>query len=469
MKPLSIREIRQAVAGKVITQIVGREPAVRAVCTDTRKLAEQCLFVALRGENHDGHQYLAQAAGAGAIAAIVDQPPAEPVLGLVLIQVADTRIALGKLASAVRKQLRSKIVGVGGSNGKTSTKHLIHAALSGRLRGSISPKSFNNDIGVPLTLFAADASQDYVVVEMGTNHPGEMKTLAEIALPDIAVITNVSAEHLEGLGDLDGVRREEASIITGLSAGGFLVVNGDDAGLLEATSPFRGKRLTFGFQTTNDIFPTDIRCGEDGVRFRLNTSRTEIFVPLLGRHTAVNALAAIAVARRLGVPDQTILEGLSKATGPEMRLNLQKIGGVTILNDAYNANPASMVAALQTLAELPAAGRRIAVLGDMRELGEASAELHRELGRTAASHRLDLLVCVGEQSQLIAAAAQEAGLDQSKIVHMPDSAAAAAALPDQLRDGDLVLLKGSRGIRLEVVATAIAGHSGTGVPHVQNN
>jgi UDP-N-acetylmuramoyl-tripeptide--D-alanyl-D-alanine ligase len=456
MKPLSIRDIRQAVAGRVITQIVGREPAVRAVCTDTRKMAAQSLFVALRGESHDGHQYLAEAAAGGAVAAIVEQPPPQPAGGMILIQVPDTRAALGRLACAVRKQLRSKVVGVGGSNGKTSTKHLIHAALAGRLRGSISPRSFNNDIGVPLTLFAADASQDYVVVEMGTNHPGEMKALAQIALPDIAVITNVSAEHLEGLGDLDGVRREEASIITGLSGGGFLVVNGDDDGLLEATSPFRGKRLTFGFRDSNDIFPTDIRCGEEGVRFRLNTSRTEIFVPLLGRHTAVNALAAIAVARRLGVPDQNILDGLAKATGPEMRLNLQKLGGVTILNDAYNANPASMAAALRTLAELPAAGRRIAVLGDMRELGPASADLHRELGRVAAGHPLDELICVGEQSRLVAAAAQAAGLDASKIVHMPDSSAAAATLPEQLRDGDLVLLKGSRGIRLERVAEAIA-------------
>jgi len=465
MKPLSIREIRQVVGGKVISQIVGREPAVRAICTDTRAMKPASLFIALRGENHDGHDHLAAAAAGGAIAAMVETPPPQEIPGLLLIQVPNTRTAMGRLATAVRKQLRGKVIAVGGSNGKTSTKHLIHAALSVRLRGSISPKSFNNDIGVPLTIFAADASQDYLVLEMGTNHPGELKVLSDMAKPDLAVITNVGCEHLEGFGDLDGVRREEAAITAGLSEQGLLIVNGDDAGLLEAVGGYRGRRITFGFNQSNDLFPTDIACSAEGVRFRLNTSRTEVFVPLLGRHTAINALAAMAVARRMGLPDAQILEGLSKATGPEMRLQLQKLGGVTVLNDAYNANPDSMRAAMQTLAELPTNSRRIAILGEMRELGDSAETMHREIGQTAGGHGFDRIIFVGEFAQVMADAAIGAGMAAEHVQMCEDAQQAAGIVSELMADGDLVLVKASRGVRLERVVEAM--QRGTGASPVQ--
>lgn len=464
MKPLSIREIRQAVGGKVITQIVGHEPVVRAICTDTRAMKPASLFIALRGKNHDGHDHLPAAAAGGAIAAMIETPPPEEIPGLLLLQVPNTRQAMGRLATTIRKQLRGKVIAVGGSNGKTSTKHLIQAALGNRLRGSISPKSFNNDIGVPLTIFAADSSQDYLVLEMGTNHPGEMKTLSDMARPDIAVITNVGCEHLEGLGDLDGVRREEAGMVAGLSENGLLIVNGDDAGLLEAVSGYRGRRITFGFNQSNDLFPTDITCSAEGVRFRLNTSRTEVFVPLLGRHTAVNALAAMAVARRMGISDATILEGLAKATGPEMRLQLQQINGVSLLNDAYNANPESMRAAMQTLADLPAA-RKIAVLGEMRELGEAAESLHREIGQAAGEHGFDQIIFVGAFAKVMADAAVRAGISVGNIRMCGDAQQAAEVVPDLLSNGDMVLIKASRGLRLERVAEAVQRSTGASSVH----
>lgn len=255
------------------------------------------------------------------------------------------------------------------------------------------------------------------------------------------------------------MRHEEASIITGLTADGFLIVNGDDAGLLEMTKPFTGRRVTFGFSHTNDLFPTDIHCDATGVRFRVNTSKTELFVPLLGRHTAANALAALAVARRLGVTDQALADGLAHAVGPEMRLNLQHLDKMTILNDAYNANPASMAAALQTLTDWPTAKRRIAILGDMRELGQASHELHQQVGKLAGQSNLDLLICVGIEVQHLAAAAQDAGLDASKIVHVPDSSAAVEALIPRLQAEDLLLIKGSRGMKLEQVITGLTEHN----------
>ncbi len=473
MKPLSLQDIRLAVAGKSVGPLSRGLPAVQSVCTDTRQMKPASLFIALRGERFDGHQFLEQAAAGGAIAAVVDKAPDREIPNFHVIVVNDTRAALGKLATFVRKQMRGKVIAVAGSNGKTSTKHLIHAALGRRLRGSISPKSYNNDIGVPLTILPADASQDYLVLEMGTNHPGEISPLSTMARPDIAVITNCSAEHLEGLGDLAGVRRENATIIDGLAATGLLVVNGDDEELLAAVSAFRGRRLTFGFKPTNDLFATEVRCDAEGVRFNLNGSRQEVFVPLLGRHTATNALAAIAVARRLAVPEPQVYEGLAQAHGPEMRLQLQQVNGITLLNDAYNANPASMKAALETVQSIsvggvadptdPAAGRRIAVLGEMRELGESAKRLHEEVGRVAAKSGLDWLIGVGAGTVDLLAAARDGGFSPDRMRHFADSTAAAGELAGMVRQGDLVLLKGSRGVHLEKVVEALSGGQRTAV------
>jgi UDP-N-acetylmuramoyl-tripeptide--D-alanyl-D-alanine ligase len=456
MKPLTLNEIRQAVGGRALNAVPAAAKPIGVVSTDSRQVAAGSLFVALRGENFDGHHYLAQAATGGAIAAIVEEAPAEAVAGLHLIGVADSRQALGRLASVARKTLRGKVIGVAGSNGKTGTKHLIHAALSAKLRGTVSPKSFNNDIGVPLTLLPAEPSQDYVVVEMGTNHRGEIRVLTKMATPDIAVITNCGLEHLAGLGDLAGVRIENASITEGMNERGLLVVNGDDDELLAAVASYRGRRITFGHKPSNDLFATDVQCALDGVRFRLNKSRLIVFVPLLGKHTAVNALAAIAIARRMGVAEEAVVAGLATATGPEMRLQRMDAGGVTIINDAYNANPNSMRAALETLSALTPKTRRVAVLGDMLELGETSEQCHREIGELAGSCGLGVLACVGENAKHIArAAAGPLKMSADCVMRYPDAQAAAADVPKWLNDGDLVLLKGSRGIHLELVARAI--------------
>ena len=434
-------------------------PPVQAVCIDTRNMAPNSVFVAIKGDTHDGHVFLPQAAAGGAVVAIVQDKPANAPDGLQLIQVKNTRVALGKLATVVRKQLRGKVVAVAGSNGKTSTKHLIVAALSGKLRGTCSPKSFNNDIGVPLTIFPADPLQDFVVLEMGTNNPGEIRYLATLAKPDIAVITNCSAEHLQGLGDLMGVKRENASITDGLDPKqGLLIVNGDDAELMKVLETWPGRKLTFGFNSTNQLFATDVRTDEKGCHFTLNNNpKTKFFVPMLGRHSAANALAAIAVARRMGVSEEGIVAGLAQATGPDMRLQLQTTrGDVTVLNDAYNANPASMKAALETASHLPTRGRRFAVVADMLELGKSSERFHKEIGSFAVTCKFDGLVCVGPEARLIMDAALAAGMEASKVRHFADSAAAAPDVARMLSSGDLVLLKGSRGMKLERVAGAIA-------------
>ena len=455
MKPLSLQQVKHAVGGRALTRLPAHGPTVQAICTDTRRMQPGSLFIALRGDHHNAHEFLPQAAAGGAVAALVEAVPAQTLPNVHLIAVPDTRKALGKLATYVRKQMRAKVIAVAGSNGKTSTKYLIDSALSGKLRGSMSPKSFNNEIGVPLTIFPADPTQDYIVLEMGTNHHGEIKVLTEMALPDIAVITNCGAEHLEGLDDLMGVRNENASIVSGLNPKGLLVVNGDDPDLLSAVNAYKGKRITFGFEPTNDLFANDVRCDANGIHFFLNNSKREVYVPMLGKHTAANALAAIAVARRMGLSEEQVIESLAEARGPEMRLQLQDIEGVSLLNDAYNANPNSMRAALETVGALPLKGRRVAVLGDMRELGKSSERYHREIGQFAATCKIDLLACVGQQATLIAESAEKSGMATGAICRFPDARAAANTVPGWLREGDLVLLKASRSIHLELVAQAI--------------
>jgi len=455
MDALSLQEVCQVVAGRWLTP--PSDTLIKAVCTDSKHMQGESIFVALKGEKFDGHRFLNQAAQGGAVAALVQEEPGPTqasVGAMALIGVPDTRAALGKLAHLVRQKFRGKVVAVAGSNGKTSTKHLIHAALGSSLRGTISPKSYNNDIGVPLTIFPADASQDYLVLEMGTNHPGEIRTLTHMAKPDAVVLTNASAEHLEFLGDLAGVRRENASIIEGLNPTGLLAVNGDDPELIEAVCAFKGTWTSFGFGGHNNLFATHIRVEDQGTRFRLN-GQSEVFVPLLGKHTAINALAAIAVGRWMGLSQAKILSGLAHSSGPEMRLQLHRMGAVRLLNDAYNANPASMKAALETLRELPTQGRRIAVVGDMRELGESGPRCHEEVGEFAAGCNLDQLICIGPQAQLIAGVARRLGMAAERITMFPDAQAAAQALPPRLADGDLVLLKASRTMHLEVVADAI--------------
>ena len=457
MKPLTIRQVRQVLGGKALSPIPADAPMVEAVCTDTRRMDKGALFIALRGDNHNAHLFLPQAAAGGAVAALVEEPPAESLPNVIVIQVPDTRKSMGKLASHCRQQMQAKVIAVAGSNGKTSTKHLVDAALCGKLRGSTSPKSYNNDIGVPLAIFPADPQQDYIVLEMGTNHHGELRVLSEMATPDIAVITNCGADHLEFLGDLMGVRQENASIIHGLDPKGLLVVNGDDPELLAAVQNYPGKRITFGFKETNDLFASDIRCDESGTRFSLNNSRREVFVPMLGRHSACNALAAIAVARKMGVAEDLIIESLEITRGPEMRLQWQPAGNVRVLNDAYNANPNSMRAAIETAAALPRISRRIAILGDMKELGRASDRYHREIGQLVASTgAFDLLVCVGAQAKLIADAAISENFPSEAVALYEDALSASISVPSILRDEDLVLLKASRSIHLEEIAKAIA-------------
>ncbi|MEL7239036.1 MAG: UDP-N-acetylmuramoyl-tripeptide--D-alanyl-D-alanine ligase, partial [Planctomycetota bacterium] len=262
------------------------------------------------------------------------------------------------------------------------------------------------------------------------------------------------------LGNLDGVRRENMAITEGMNAKGLLIVHGDDKPLRALAKGYAGRSVSFGFGEDNDLFAKDVVTSPAGVSFKLNGSRTQVNVPLLGKHNATNALAALAVARRLGVDDDALLHGLLHAEGPAMRMQKMTAGGVTILNDAYNANPASMKAALQLLAEMNTTGRKIAVLGDMLELGEQAESYHKAAGQQVRKAKVDALVTVGDASKWIAEGARAAGLPGSRMMHVPTAEAAARTFASGLQDGDLVLLKGSRGIKLEQIAEAIVASRG---------
>jgi UDP-N-acetylmuramoyl-tripeptide--D-alanyl-D-alanine ligase len=318
-----------------------------------------------------------------------------------------------------------------------------------------SPKSFNNDIGVPVGDLPGRPDQDYLVLEMGTNHHGGDQGPDRHGPADIRGHHKLRRRAPGILDDLMGVRRENATIISGLKPQG--TCSSSTATIATSSMPSRttpAGLVTFGFGTHNDLFASNVECTERGVSFKLNGTR-DVFVPMLGKHTAANALAAIAVARRMRVSEEAIIEALATAEGPDMRLQLDDVNGIKLLNDAYNANPNSMRAALETVAALPTTGRRIAVLGEMRELGKSSDRYHREIGEFAATCKLDALVCVGPQGALIAEAAHKSGMPAKVISAFIDAPTAAPAVRKLVKKNDLVLLKASRGIQLEFIARAL--------------
>jgi UDP-N-acetylmuramoyl-tripeptide--D-alanyl-D-alanine ligase len=375
-----------------------------------------------------------------------------------VLKVQDTGAALLRLASAYRRQFEgTRVIAVAGSNGKTTTVRLIDTVLSSSRRGTASIKSFNNAIGVPLTILGAKPTDQYLICEAGTNAAGELEVLAQTIEPDIGVITSIGREHLEGFKDVSGVLREEASLFKYLKNGGVAVLCADAPGLVDAVKSFAGRLLggiiTFGFHPAADVRITKFETSFEGVRFTLH-DRSSFFVPLVGKHNASNAAAAIAVGRRLGLANEAIEAALAKATGPEMRLERREIAGVRFLNDAYNANPESMLAAAEVLESVSRElkpQRRVVVLGDMLELGEATRDSHTEVARVFGGTAPDLAIVVGPHFSSNVALFS----GKTTVVALPDlSDGRDAAAAGMLAAGDLVLLKGSRGIGLERVIKA---------------
>lgn len=486
MTPLLPQIIKTLCAGVWLARADGARGELPGVSIDSRTIRPGEVFIAIKGDTHDGHVHAAAAARtAGLLIVERDIDTASLPPGVGVLKVPSTRRALGQIAHAHRRALvGAKVIAVCGSNGKTTTVRLIDAILRTRLRGVASVKSYNNDIGVPVTLLGARAADQYVICEVGTNAPGEIGALGAIVEPDVAVITSIGREHLQGLGSIEGVASEEAAILRAVRRGGLAIVPADAPALrphLPGASQSGGEGRTHGgvsYILFGDADDADLRlteachqwcprpCGGavPELRFTVN-GRWPFTLPLVGRHNACNALAAIAVARRLGIDDESIGRALSIAGGAEMRWQHAVIGGVEVINDAYNANPDSMLASLATFADLyggtalqsRVGACRTIILGNMLELGDHAAGAHREIGEAIAHRRAcDRLFTIGDLAALAAEACTHAASGAIEVETLPDlTPDAVADLAARFSPGDVVLLKGSRGNRLERIVAAL--------------
>lgn len=461
MEARSLTYLAAACGGELVGA-TGTE-RVQRISTDSRTAQNGDLFIALKGERFDAHEFLGQVAERGVTALLIEQSQRGKLSALKItvpaILVADTKVALGKIAATHRRDLELPVVAVGGSNGKTTTKELLAAVLAQRFRTVRSEASFNNDIGVPLTLLKLDAKTEAAVLEVGTNHPGELAPLIRMIAPQTGVITSIGREHLEFFGDVRGVADEEGWLAELLPASGTLFVNGDSPEIQRIIARARAQVVLVGAGERNEWRLVDYRMDDTGGIFTVAAPELsyagEYRVNLLGQHQAINALLAVAVGASLGLSREEIEAGLVSCPPPKMRLQVWVQDGVRILDDSYNANADSMAAALQTLSAFPNATRRIAVLGDMAELGETSEAAHTEIGQRAAASGLAHLFAVGKRSGLIAKAARNAGLDA--VSEFTDVAIGAQAVKEFVRAGDCVLVKASRSTRLERVSATLRG------------
>lgn len=450
---LTVGEILKAARGKLLRGAA--EEKVRAISTDTRTLEEGDLFIALRGPNFDGHQFVSQALSQGAQGAIVSSISSVPVdHSRLFLQVDDTLSALGEIARLWRRLHPLPLVAITGSTGKTTTKEWAALVLSQRCCVLSSPGTHNNLVGVPLTLLRLGEEHQFAVVELGMSARGEIRRLSQICQPDMGVITNVGAAHLEFLGSLSGVAAAKAEMLEFLGGEKSCILNGDDPYLEALLGQVRGKSFTYGLSPKWNLWARGIFSGKKGMDFQLayESERARIHLPLWGRHNVYNALAAAAVGINCGFTLQEIATGLSKVSQPSMRMEKVLLPkGVVVLNDAYNANPMSMRAALNTFFEMKGEARGILVLGDMLELGLQGQQLHREVGAYLSScPEVGALIVVGSLSRALAEESRNRGLSAPVFLCM-DHKEACSALRENLKAGDWILLKGSRAMRMEKI------------------
>jgi UDP-N-acetylmuramoyl-tripeptide--D-alanyl-D-alanine ligase len=429
----------------------GGDVRVDGVFTDTRRPQAGALFVALKGENFDAHNFLAQATAAGAAAALVERPVA---VDLPQVIVADAMLALGDLASAVRAPRRAHVVGITGSNGKTTVKTLLASILALHGRTHVNAGNLNNEIGLPLSLLAMPEDTDYAVLEMGAGKPGDIAYLAAIARPEIGLVNNIAPAHLERMGTLEGIAETKGALYTSLPPSGVAVINADDA-FAATFAAMAGTRrsVRFGMTPGADV-RAEIIDSAAQTRFVLSlpAGRSEVVLPLSGRHNVMNALAAAAAAQALDVPAATIKRGLESAPAVKGRLQRHAMAlGWTLIDDSYNANPGSTEAAIKTLAGEP--GEGWLVLGDMRELGPSARQLHAHVGALAREQGIARLLTVGP---LAAAAADAFG---SRAAHFSDQQALIDALAKEVHSGVTVLVKGSRGSAMDNVVRVLLGRA----------
>jgi len=446
---IGTREIIESLGSLLRSHRATGGERLRRVVVDSRQVRRGDLFVALPGERRDGQEFVLDAVAAGAGGLLVRELSPEVPDGVAVFAVDDTLAALQRLAAGRRDRRHARVIGVTGSVGKTTTKEIVAAVLGARYRVLKNEANYNNEIGLPLTLLRLTQRHQRAVLEMGMYALGEIRTLCEIARPEVGVVTNVGPSHLERLGSMEAIAAAKAELVESLPPQGYAILNADDPLVMTMAGRTRAQVLAYGASEGADVRATDIESrGLEGVSFVLHWrgGSERVATRLPGRHIVSNALAAAAVGLADGMPLAEVAAALAAAQVP-LRLQVHRgRNGATILDDTYNASPASMAAALDLLAEIP--GRRIALLGDMAELGAASREGHLAMGRRAAE-TADIIHAVGEEAQLIAGAAREGG--HGDVHHWPSKERAAAAVAADLRPDDVVLLKASRAMAFETL------------------
>lgn len=473
MPLLTVEELREVISTKILAGAgTGwMKQSVRQISLDSRSIRSGDLFLAIKGERFDGGDFVGAALSRGAAGAIVDDSyDVEPLaikpnpkrLAPFILGVRDPLFAYQQLATHHRSRFDIPVVAVTGSNGKTTTKEMVASVMAHRWRVLKTEGNLNNRIGVPQTLFRLNGRHEGAVIEMGVDHVGQTTRLCEIVRPTIGVITNIGPDHLEFFGSMEGSAQSKAELLDLLPSDGTAVLNADDPYYDYLAARARCRVVSFGFSSKADVRATDVKSdGRNGTIFRLllpgKVRHTIVRIHVQGDHNVINALAAAAVGAVLGLPGAVIAQGLSRFRPAAMRSQVFVSHGVTVINDCYNANPASMKAAVQLLAQRGAGRKKIAVLGDMLELGLNAVPLHEEVGMFVSQQGIDQLVACGTLGRSLAEGAERAGLDRRNIVLAPDAAVAATAVKAIAKPGAVVLVKASRGMKLEQVAQALQG------------
>jgi len=463
MIELKFKKLLDIVKGKPFPEKPIEDFVIKGVSIDSRKIEPQNLFIAIKGESFDGQDFIKEAMDKGASCVILNENKFSEkeeyffssTKGKRAVLVEDTRAALQNIAKWHRDKFKPKVVGVTGTNGKTTTKEMIAEILSKKYKVLRSEKSFNNQIGVPLTLLKLTSETEVLVLELGMNQPGEIGILTRMVQPDLGLITNIGPAHLEFMGSLERIAQAKFELLESMDEKGVIVLNADDPWLLEKGLKEKRKVYTFGLEREADFVAEKILQNGNGFfSFSVNSS-FPISLKLLGKHNVYNALAAFSVGSILGVEEEKIKEALETYTPMGLRMELSQVNGVKILNDSYNANPFSMEKALDTLKGMRAEGRKIAVLGDMLELGEKSFEFHKKIGAKIMEYGIDHLFTLGNLSLGFAEGAEKKGFDKGNIFSFQDKKTLLENLLGFLKPGDLVLFKGSRKMGLEEVVEGL--------------
>lgn len=458
MKSITVKDILDATGGSLICGDANRK--ISAVTTDSRKVESDMdmLFIPLAGERFDGHNFISQAVKDGA-AAVVTHKDIAPITGASIVKVDDTQKALADIAAYYKSLFDIPTVGLTGSVGKTTTKDMLASVLGTKYNTLKTQGNFNNEIGLPLTVFGLDDKYEAAVLEMGMSGFGEIHRLARVAQHDTAVITNIGMSHIEKLGSRDGIFKAKLEIVDFFDENNTLIVNGDDEYLKTVKNIVKCKTVMFGINNAEcDVIARDVEVlGADGVRFSIKTGEKEypVHIRQAGIHNVYNALAAVCVGLKYDVPMDKIIYGLENFEPTAMRMSIENYGGVTVINDCYNASPASMEAALKVLADMKGA-RKVAVLGDMLEMGDFAPNAHKNVGSFAANVGTDILVAVGENAKRIADGAKNAGMNENAVFMFDKTDLAAENISSIIKDDDAVLVKASRGMKFEKIIDRIA-------------